>query len=218
MTPIKNMRSSTADRVPPCGTQRHLPSKGGFAALLSALRSVVVPVCAAAGLMGLPAAFAGEQGALIEVAYSPNEGAEQLVLKVVDDAKKSIRVAAYSFTLPSFVRALVNAKKRGVDVRIAVDYKMNTEEDRYKTARSAMNLVVNAGIPLRTVSAWPIHHDKFIVVDDKTVETGSFNFSTSATKSRENVLAIWNNPALAATYSTHWQESWNKGIDYTSTY
>jgi phosphatidylserine/phosphatidylglycerophosphate/cardiolipin synthase-like enzyme len=56
-----------------------------------------------------------------------------------------------------------------------------------------MNLIMGAGIPLRVVSAYTIHHDKYIVVDGKHTETGSFNFSQAAAKSNsENVLVVWN--------------------------
>ncbi|WP_457768057.1 phospholipase D-like domain-containing protein [Citrobacter portucalensis] len=48
-----------------------------------------------------------------------------------------------------------------------------------------MNYIANSGIPLRTDSDFPIQHDKVIIVDNVTVETGSFNFTKAAeTKTR----------------------------------
>jgi phosphatidylserine/phosphatidylglycerophosphate/cardiolipin synthase-like enzyme len=95
----------------------------------------------------------------VEVAFSPDGRAEALVLKVIDSAKSSIRLAGYTFTSPTVVRALTDAKKRGVDVAVVVDYKNNIEESRSNTSRQALNLLVSAGIPTRTVSVYPIHHD-----------------------------------------------------------
>ena len=60
-------------------------------------------------------------GAQIEVGFSPDEGAEALVLKVIDSANKEIRLLGYSFTSASITRALLNAKHRGVDVALIVD-------------------------------------------------------------------------------------------------
>jgi phosphatidylserine/phosphatidylglycerophosphate/cardiolipin synthase-like enzyme len=138
---------------------------------------------------------------LIESAFSPDAGSEDLVLKVINSSQKSIRLAAYSFTSPRVVRALMDAKKRGVDVRIVVDDKGN----RSKSSQAALNLVVNAGIPTRTISTYAIHHDKYIVSDDRHVQNGSFNYSQAAVKSNsENVMVIWNNPDLAASYLRHW--------------
>ena len=133
----------------------------------------------------------------IEVAFSPEAGAEALVLKVIGSARQTIRLAGYSFTSPAVVRGLLDAKRRGVDVKILLDDKGN----RGQTSVAAMNLIISAGIPLRVVSAYAIHHDKYVVVDGKHTETGSFNYSQAAAKSNsENVLVIWDNPAVAGRY------------------
>lgn len=155
----------------------------------------------------------------IEVAFSPNGGGEALVLKTIRSAKSSIRLAAYSFTSPPVVKALIEAKKRGVDVAVLVDYKNNMKETRNNAPKQALNLLVNAGIATRTISAYPIHHDKYSVVDGRHTQTGSFNYSAAAAKrNSENVLVIWNNPQVAKQYIDHWQSRWQQGSDYQSTY
>lgn len=151
----------------------------------------------------------------IESAFSPEAGAEALVLRTIDSARQSIRIAAYSFTSPQVMRKLLDAKRRSVDVQIVVDEKGN----KSKASKAAMNLVVNAGIPLRTISTYTIHHDKYIVVDGKHVETGSFNYSKSAaSKNSENVIVVWNNSELAGNYLRHWQSRWSHGTDWRSEY
>ncbi|WP_409033435.1 phospholipase D-like domain-containing protein, partial [Klebsiella pneumoniae] len=39
------------------------------------------------------------------------------------------------------------------------------------------NILVNAGVKVRLTDAYKIHHDKVIIIDRSTVETGSFNFT-----------------------------------------
>lgn len=155
----------------------------------------------------------------VEVSFSPDEGGEALVLKVIGSAKHSLRVMAYSFTSKPVVKALLDAKRRGVDVQVMVDHKSNVTEDRSGKAKAALNLLVNAGIPTRTISVYPIFHDKTIVADGQTVETGSFNYSYAAAhRNSENVLVLWNNPKIAAAYLEHWQSRFRRGVDYRSTY
>lgn len=152
---------------------------------------------------------------LIESAFSPDAGSEELVLKVIHASERSIRLAAYSFTSPPVVKALLAAKKRGVDVRVVVDEKGN----KGKSSIAALNLLVNAGIPTRTISTYAIHHDKYIISDERHIQNGSFNYSQAATKSNsENVLVIWNNPELAASYLRHWEDRFAQGADYKSSY
>ena len=154
-------------------------------------------------------------GQVIDVAFSPNEGSEELVVKAIASARSSIGVAAYSFTSPVVAKALLLASKRGVDVRVVVDENGN----KSKASLAALNLLANAGIPTRTISRYAIHHDKYMVVDKVTVQTGSFNYSKAAAKSNsENVVVIWNNPDLALTFLKHWQDRFDQGKVYKSAY
>ncbi|WP_250981472.1 phospholipase D family protein [Rahnella sp. CG8] len=154
-------------------------------------------------------------GPSVQVGFSPEGSAQQLVLQTVNDARQSVRLMGYSFTSPDIAGALVEAKKRGVDVQVVLDEGGN----RGKASVAAMNLLVNAGIPVRTVSQFKIMHDKVIIVDGQTVETGSYNYTLSAARSNsENALVLHDVPDLAQTYLTHWQSRWALGKDWVSSY
>ena len=155
----------------------------------------------------------------IEVAFSPSEGSEQLVIKVVDSARSELRILAYSFTSVPLVNALLRAKKRGVDVRLVADEKNNVQDDRSGKARAALSALVNAGIAVRTINAYPIHHDKVIVADRETVEVGSFNYSDAAARrNSENVLVNWRNPKLAEVYIGHFERNFRQASAYQLQY
>ncbi|MEI2630526.1 phospholipase D family protein [Erwinia aphidicola] len=151
----------------------------------------------------------------IDAGFSPEGSAQQLVLRTLDDARESIRLMGYSFTSPDVVKSLVAARRRGVDVRVVVDDRGN----RSRASQSAMNVVVNAGIPLRTNGQYKIMHDKVIITDGQNVQLGSYNYTRSAAESNsENALVVREVPALAQTYLAHWQSRWDGGKDWQSTY
>ena len=155
----------------------------------------------------------------LEVAFSPDEGGEALVIKVIDAAKSELRVLSYSFTSAPVTAALVRAKKRGVDVRLVADQKNNVSEDRSGKARAALSTLVDAGIDVRTISVYPIHHDKVIVADRQTVELGSFNYSDAAAhRNSENVLVNWGNAKLAETYLQHFERNYRQAQPYELRY
>ncbi len=62
----------------------------------------------------------------IETGFSPNGQALPLVLKTINSAQSTLDVMAYSFTSAEVTRALLNASKRGVKVRIVVDHKQGS--------------------------------------------------------------------------------------------
>lgn len=147
-----------------------------------------------------------------ESAFSPGD-ALPLVLKAIHSAQTSIHVAAYSFTSRPVAEALTAAFKRGLEVRVIADAKANS--GKY----TAVTYLTNQKVPVRLNSKYAIHHHKFIIVDGKTVQTGSFNYSASAvSKNAENVLVVWNAFDLARQYEEEWKRLWEEGIDVQPKY
>ena len=151
----------------------------------------------------------------VEAGFGPEGGAEALIVRTITAAKVSIRLAAFAFSSPVIVDALLTAKRRGVDIRIVADRKHNVEEDEKGIGRRALGKLVEAGIRVRTNSEYRIHHDKFIVVDARHVQTGSYNYASSANRNSENVLVVWNASALAAMYLAHWESRFSSGTEYS---
>ena len=155
----------------------------------------------------------------VEVAFSPDEGGENLVLKVIGSAHRDVRMLSYSFTSAPVARALLEAKKRGVDIKIVADQKNNTSEDRSGKARAALSLLSEAGADVRLISVYPIHHDKVLIADAETVELGSFNYSDAAAhRNSENVLVNWKNPQLAKVYLEHFTRNYRQSTPYHEQY
>ncbi len=120
-------------------------------------------------------------------------------MREIDAAKTTILVQAYSFTSAPIAKALVEAHKRGVDVRVILDKSQRTE--KYSEA----DFLHNVGIPTWIDAKHAIAHNKVIVIDGETVITGSFNFTKAAEEhNAENMLVI-RDSALAAKYAANWQ-------------
>lgn len=77
----------------------------------------------------------------------------------------------------------MEAHQRGVNVQVILD-------SSQKIARcTSATFIANAGIPIRIDSKHTIAHNKVIIVDARTVQQGSFNYTKSAEESNgENVL------------------------------
>ena len=86
----------------------------------------------------------------------------------------------YSFTSTPIAKALVEAKRRGVDVRAILDKSQRTE--RY----SGATFLKRAGIPTVIDEQPAIAHNKVFVFDQQAVLTGSFNFTKAAQSGKLN--------------------------------
>ena len=148
-----------------------------------------------------------------EFGFSPNGKSLQIVLHGIAEAKKSILVAAYSFTSKPVSEALLEAHKRGVKVSVVADSKANSSQ------YTAVNFLANHGVSVRLNDKYAIMHHKFIVIDGISVQLGSFNYSAGAVdKNAENVLLIKNIPDIASGYTKEWNRLWDEGKDVKQNY
>jgi phosphatidylserine/phosphatidylglycerophosphate/cardiolipin synthase-like enzyme len=115
------------------------------------------------------------------------------IVQRIQAARTSIDVQAYSFTDPDIVKALAEATKRGVKVRVVLDKEnvANKATAGAAAGRSAVGTLLTVGIPVWIDRIPPIAHSKVILIDRNLVIGGSYNYSRAArSKNSENVTFI----------------------------
>lgn len=136
----------------------------------------------------------------IEVYFSPRGGCTEAIVRELANAQSTVLVQAYSFTSAPIAKALVAAHQRGVRVEVILD--SSQKSDKYSEA----DFLANMGIPTRLDGQHAIAHNKVMVIDNRVVITGSFNFTRSAeTSNAENLLVI-RDAVLAERYAANWVE------------
>ena len=136
----------------------------------------------------------------IQVYFSPNGGCTDAIVTALSQAKSSVLVQAYSFTSAPIAKAVVDAHKRGVKVRVILDKSQRTE--KYSSA----DFLAHAKVPVSIDAKHKIAHNKVMIIDSETIITGSFNFSKSAEEGNAENLLIINSPELAEKYIENWKE------------
>ena len=128
---------------------------------------------------------------------------------------------AYAFTSARITEALVKATRRGVPVAMAVDadHNLSRGSGDANKGRAALSALATAGVSVRVVSAFPIHHDKLIIIDGRHVQSGSFNYTASAQlRNSEYVMVNWDNPALAQAMLPHFNRNFSLGKPFSPGY
>jgi phosphatidylserine/phosphatidylglycerophosphate/cardiolipin synthase-like enzyme len=136
---------------------------------------------------------------VVEVNFSPKGGCTETVVDALNKARATVLVQAYSFTSAPIAKALVDAHKRGVGVKVLLDKSQRTE--KYSSA----DFVAHAGIPTSIDARHAIAHNKIMVIDGATVITGSFNFTKAAEENNAENLLVIQDAALARKYADNWQ-------------
>ncbi|MFK8250722.1 phospholipase D family nuclease [Ancylobacter terrae] len=164
---------------------------------LAALGAAIVAGSAAA------APLHGPTQAQVAVCFVPEQECSDDIVAAIDGAQKTIRVQAYGFSAPPILKALAAARQRGVDVEIVLD---KSDADRERKPRFAAALAMQkAGIPVWIDDRPHTAHNKLIIIDDREVIGGSYNYTrTSDHKNVENVTFI-TSPEVAGWYGANWQ-------------
>ncbi|MBU3657037.1 MAG: phospholipase D family protein [Rhodocyclaceae bacterium] len=136
----------------------------------------------------------------IRAYFTPGHTVETAITDEIDAAQNTIRVQAYSFTNPLIVQALADARLRGVDVIVVLDKSNRTQRS------SVAELAQRAGIPTLIDDRHAIAHNKIMIIDDRIVITGSYNFSRAAEKSNAENLVIIESAPIARKYQQNWQK------------
>ena len=128
------------------------------------------------------------------VYFSPRGGAQNALVQRIDQARESIYVLAYSFTSEPIVAALVRAHARGVHVEAVLD----RGQRRAKGGQG--QALADSGAKVFIDARHAIAHNKVMLIDGRTLVTGSFNFTKSAEDHNAENLMVLDSPEAVDLY------------------
>jgi phosphatidylserine/phosphatidylglycerophosphate/cardiolipin synthase-like enzyme len=140
-----------------------------------------------------------------EIYFSPKDLIiNQQIISYVKSAKNYIYIPIFIITHKELATELVNAKKRGVDIKIIID--ATSSRNKY----SEHTFLRENNISVKTENFAGKMHIKAIIIDDKIVFAGSMNYTKSGNiYNDENVLKI-ENPQIAKDMKQNFMYIWNK--------
>lgn len=147
-----------------------------------------------------------------KVLFSPDGGSTEAIITEIQNAKSEILVQAYSFTSAPIAKALLDAYKRGVKVQAILDKRQRT------TNYSSATLLANSRIPTFIDDAHAIAHNKVMIIDERTVITGSFNFTKAAEQKNAENLLIIQSKEMAKIYKDNWKAHREHSKEYSPRY
>jgi phosphatidylserine/phosphatidylglycerophosphate/cardiolipin synthase-like enzyme len=117
----------------------------------------------------------------------PDDSAKP-ILRAIEKASKSLRVKMFVFSDPDLLKAVIAARRRGVNVRVMLNPARKNGAEDNEEARKAL---VKAGVEVRAASpAFSLTHEKSMVVDDTTAFVKSLNWATkNLTETRDYAVA-----------------------------
>jgi phosphatidylserine/phosphatidylglycerophosphate/cardiolipin synthase-like enzyme len=149
-----------------------------------------------------------------------------VMVDIVNKAQKTIHIAVFNILQQNFMDALYAARNRGVDVKLIIDI------SAIKSPWSQISKIHAQGIPIRYFKSidddgkiLDVMHHKYMIVDGKTVETGSNNYTykgfgvdsrdeNDASIFSETMFIVRDDPKFAEQFIDDWNGMWPKADIY----
>jgi len=145
--------------------------------------------------------------------FLPKDGnkAEKEVANLISHAHEKIDIAMYSFTNKKFLKALKNAARRGITIRIVAD-KSSNRSSRYYSIVPQLKKLRNIKVHLITGKGngryKGIMHIKMLIVDNRVVAFGSANYTYSAFHNNYEILYINNDWTFTRRFIPIFEKLW----------
>lgn len=144
----------------------------------------------------------------IKIFFSDSVNLNSKLAEHIDNANKSIKTCFYAVNSEEVAYSLIKAHLRGVKVQIVMD------ESRLFEGDSFYPQLKNFGIAKKDTITKGLMHNKFCVIDEKLVWTGSYNPGPYAVYANNDAVAI-ESEELAELYTKEFEKLWT-GFSYNS--
>lgn len=123
------------------------------------------------------------------------------LVNLIDSARQFVYLAAYNFNRTMIIDALLRAKARGIDVRFVGDI-----DEFYTTGYQAMYL---NHVNMTLGNSTAIQHNKFCLVDDLYLFTGTGNWSDTDLLRNNNNWYLVQNEAIVRLFKAEFMQLFN---------
>ena len=134
-------------------------------------------------------------------------GIETALVAAIAEARSALDIAAFELNSEPIYEAILAAHLRGVAVRIVADDDHGLHDDK----NAALRDLQAAGVPVVDDGRSGLMHNKFVILDGKTVWTGSWNFTTNGSYRNNNNVFVMQSAAAAHAYQSEFNEMFERG-------
>jgi phosphatidylserine/phosphatidylglycerophosphate/cardiolipin synthase-like enzyme len=133
-------------------------------------------------------------GVRVQNYFAAEGGVANHIIETIQGARQSVYFLAFSFTHEGIGNAIIDKAKAGLKVGGVFETTgSNTKYSEYGKMKAANMDVYTDGNPY-------VMHHKVIIIDERTVIFGSFNFSDNADKDNDENLLIVDDPNMAKAF------------------
>jgi len=144
----------------------------------------------------------------MEVLHSPGERVWRRIVELCSQSRDTIDVCVFTITHDPLTRALVDAHRRGVRVRVISDGEKSVEPG------SDVRILADAGLDVRVDRCEHHMHHKFATFDGRMLVTGSYNWTRAAAESNQDNVLVTDDARAITPYQAIFERCWSDGAAF----
>lgn len=139
-----------------------------------------------------------------DVYFSPGEACRSVIINQLNQAVRDVKICVFTISDDQITDAIITTHKKGVPIQVI------TDNDKMEDEGSDIEQLADEGIPVK-IDNTPNHmHHKFMVVDERALLTGSYNWTRSAARyNHENILLTKETPVIRS-YLKEFSQLWKE--------
>lgn len=141
--------------------------------------------------------------------FSPGDACRNVIISQIDKAINKLDICVFTISDDPITASLLNAHNRGVDIKIITDNDKSLDEG------SDIEELAKAGIAVKMDSTPNHMHHKFMLTDQRSLITGSYNWTRSAARYNHENILLTQDPAVIRSYANEFDQLWRVMQTYT---
>jgi phosphatidylserine/phosphatidylglycerophosphate/cardiolipin synthase-like enzyme len=135
--------------------------------------------------------------------FSPGEECRTTIMQYIDRATKQLLICVFTISDNNITKSLLAAHKRRVQIKLI------TDNDKSLDMGSDIDELARAGIAVK-MDITPNHmHHKFMIADQRTLITGSYNWTLSAAKYNHENILVTSEAGVIKSFANEFEQLWN---------
>ncbi|HWA34521.1 MAG TPA: phospholipase D-like domain-containing protein [Cyclobacteriaceae bacterium] len=142
--------------------------------------------------------------------FSPGTACRDAIIHQINTASSHLRICVFTISDDIITEALIKAKRRGINVLIV------TDNDKLFDLGSDIIRLSGEGVEIKVDNTSNHMHHKFMLVDDRTLLNGSYNWTRSAAKYNQENIIVTSDREMISLFQKEFNKLWDEMTTYRS--
>jgi mitochondrial cardiolipin hydrolase len=135
--------------------------------------------------------------------FSPGDTCRNVIIRQIESATKQLNICVFTISDDSITNSLLTAHQKGVNIKLI------TDNDKSFDVGSDIEQLARAGIAVKMDNTPNHMHHKFMVADQRTLLTGSYNWTLSAARYNHENILVTREAGAVKSFTTQFDQLWN---------